>query len=268
MYVARSNRSLALLYLARGADENHVDRLRGFVESYRGKPAGIEHTLFVIFKGFAGDAQLSAARQIFDGIEYHPLYVGDDAFDMGAYAAAASQISSEWVCCLNTNSSVAGDGWLGKLAANLDQPRVGIVGATGSFESLSPLDPRFPEFPNVHVRSNAFMMGRALLLSILSEFRFDDKLATYLAESGPGSITRRVFQLGLSALVVGRNGRGYSLPWWPSSQTFRQGNQGNLLVHDNATRAFERMPRSEKRECSRRTWGSYYFGESAVLLPA
>jgi hypothetical protein len=61
----------------------------------------------------------------------------------------------------------------------------------------------------------------------------------------------------LDALIVGRNGRGYASTWWTASDTFRQGEQINLLVRDNVTRAFDNMTWSEKAEACRRTWGDY-----------
>jgi hypothetical protein len=230
-------------------------------------PAGADHALFVIFKGFKDDDQLRAGRETFSGLDYSPVYTGDDTFDIGAYVDAARQISSDTICCLNTNSEIVSTGWLGKLAINLDQPLVGIVGATGSFETNRGADHRFPGFPNVHVRSNAFMMQRELMISILAKFAISNKIDAWLAESGPASLTRRVFDMGLSALIVGADGRGYSPAYWASSHTFRQGTQSNLLVHDNVTRTYEQMPWADKREASLRTWGQYLQQET-LLLPA
>jgi hypothetical protein len=59
-------------------------------------------------------------------------------------------------------------------------------------------------------------------------------------------------------LVVGRNGRGYPPLKWPLSETFRQGEQSNLLVHDNVTRDFQQLPSSEKQIIIRKTWGNFY----------
>ncbi|HJQ60736.1 MAG TPA: hypothetical protein VJ890_27780 [Vineibacter sp.] len=260
-------RSLALFYLARGADDDHLASFRRFARAYRDLPAGVDHTLFVIFKGFRDAAHLEAGKAAFAELAYRPLHTDDESFDIGAYAAAAAQITHERVCCLNTHSEPLAAAWLGKLAANLDQPRVGLVGATGSFESLRPLDQRFPAFPNVHVRSNAFMIERTLLLSLLSGVRIRDKFDAFFAESGSWSITRQVFERGLSAAVVGRDGRGYTPTWWPVSQTFRQGMQANLMVADNATRDFERLPWSGKQDRCRRTWGRHLQPDIATLSP-
>ncbi|TCG02811.1 hypothetical protein BZM27_53080 [Paraburkholderia steynii] len=55
---------LALFYLAR-----HVEGLqsfRRFVDSYKRHPAGCDHKLVIIYKGFEHDADLEAARAVFD----------------------------------------------------------------------------------------------------------------------------------------------------------------------------------------------------------
>jgi hypothetical protein len=258
---------LALVYLARGADPDHIDRFKLFLRSYAKFTAGADHVFYVIYKGFTRDKDLQVARELFSIYKPESIYTNDTSFDIGAYAESLAEIPNSKVCFLNTNSEILADGWLGKLAANLDQPRVGIVSATASFESLMLLDPRFPRFPNVHVRSNAFMMRRETACRILSEFRIRDKKDAFFAESGPRSITRRIFELGMNAVVVGRNGRGYAPEEWPASETFRLGTQRNLLVHDNVTRTYINMPFSAKKAVSKLTWGSYINAERALALP-
>lgn len=263
-----TSKSTALVYLARGADASHLARFDLFLDSYRRFSAGLEHTLFVIFKGFADDAQLDVAHQRFRAFDAIPIHTSDTTFDIGAYAEATEKISHDRICFLNTNSEILCDGWLGKLAANLEQPRVGVVSATGSFESLALLDPHFPRFPNVHVRSNAFMIPRDLAAKILPVFTIREKKDTYFAENGPDGITRRIFSMGLMAIVVGRNGRGYAPAEWPRSHTFRQGTQSNLMLHDNVTRAYESMPWSEKRIFSQRSWGDFLQNDKQAVLPS
>jgi hypothetical protein len=244
---------VALIYFARGADDNHLARSRRFVRSYRRFKAGEEHDLMIIFKEFKDADHLAETREIFQSLRYQPLFTGDDRFDLGAYFEVAQQIPHERLCFLNSSSEILCDGWLLKLSANFAIPRVGIVGATASFESL----PGFASFPNPHLRPNAFMIRRRMFLEMISRFELTKKWCAYSAESGPTSITQQVVERGLTALVVGRDGRGYSPEWWPHSQTFRQGSQTNLLVHDNVTRTFESLPFSEKMEVSQRSWGDF-----------
>jgi hypothetical protein len=261
------SKSIAVVYLARGAEPDCLARFSVFRDSYRRFAAGIEHTLFVILKGFPDDAQRSIADATFAGCNATAIFTADDAFDIGAYAEAIRHIPHDRICFLNTNSEILCDAWLAKLAINLDRPRVGIVAATASFESLSLLDSRFPRFPNVHLRSNAFMMAREHAVQILPAFKIRNKKDAFLAESGPESITRRIFAMGLMARVVGRNGRGFQPPSWALSDTFRRGLQSNLMVHDNVTRTFERSPWEEKKTLAAQTWGEHIRTGTSMLMP-
>jgi hypothetical protein len=245
--------AVALIYLARGADADHLARTRRFLYSYRRFNMGEDHDLLIIFKGFRDSNHLAETRELLQPLHYQPLFTEDDSFDLGAYFAAAQQIPHERLCFLNSSSEIISDKWLSKLSANFVVPRVGIVGATASFESL----PGFPNFPNPHVRSNAFMIRRHLFLELMSRFELTTKWSAYSVESGPASMTQQIFERGLTALVVGLDGRGYTPGWWPHSQTFRQGAQSNLLVHDDVTRTFESLPFGEKMEISQRTWGEF-----------
>jgi hypothetical protein len=262
-----STKSLALIYLARGADERHLEKFRRFVHSYRTFGAGVDHQLFVIFKGFDDAAHLREGVAAFASLTFQPIHTDDLSFDLGAYVDAARQVESDRVCFLNTNSEIASHHWLAKLSNNLDLPRVGIVGATASFESFKARDSRFPDFPNLHVRSNAFMLERGRFLEVASNHRIGSKSDAYLAESGPESLTRRIFAMGLSALLVGADGRAHSACHWPKSFTFRQGSQSNLLVKDNATRIFDESTWGAKKRLSARAWGQYIDNGALELRP-
>lgn len=248
---------IALIYLARGADSDHVARFQRFLSSYKRFSAGMDHTLFIIFKGFDNATHLAEGQEVFRSLDYHTLFTSDDSFDLGAYIEASHCISHKRVCFLNSNSEIASDGWLAKLAVNFALPHVGAVSATGSFESLSSLGDSFPRFPNPHIRSNAFMIQRDIFIDMLAGIKLKSKRDVYSIESGENSVTRRIFERGLTALVVGRDGRGYTPSWWPHSQTFRQGSQSNLLIHDNQTRMFENLSFEDKRQMSNLAWGEY-----------
>jgi len=347
---------IALVYLARQA-EGPVP-FRRFVESYASHPAGIEHELAILYKGFDGAASRDAARAIFASLPHVAVEVADAGFDIGAYLAAATRLDHEYLCFVNTFVEITADGWLGHLYRNVALPDVGIVGATGSYESLKSsqkltqkirwlcnearidYDPRlvfyhghvielgcriwkargtgqpystlealrarlkaigwryrgaaslgdvfrpatrqtslddqfekhwngllrpgrfladyaqFPEFPNPHIRSNGFMVARARLLDLGFEAP-RSKLAACAFESGADSLTLRLKQSGLRALVVDRQGRGYDSQNWTRSGTFRLGAQENLLLHDKQTRSFELMPPGTQLTHRRLTCGDY-----------
>ncbi|MCJ2136753.1 hypothetical protein MKK69_22340 [Methylobacterium sp. J-026] len=250
-----STRTAAVLYLARGYDADHADRFRRFAASYRAHPAGHDHALYVIFKGFADATQRSAAEEAFDGLPVQAIDTDDLSFDLGAYADALSRVREDHVCFLNTNAELNAPHWLAKLLRNLDSPGVGLVGATGSFESLRYINRLFPDFPNPHLRTNAFAMRREHAAALLGTYAIRSKLDAFFAESGPDGLTRRVMALGLTCLIVGADGRGYAPPLWPESETSRQGGQANLLVHDNYTRGFEAMDARARTEVTFASWG-------------
>ena len=255
------NKTISVAYLVRGADKDWLLSCERFLDSYICKPAGINHSLYVIFKGFENKVDMENARTLFNCIPYKPVILADDSFDIGAYIEWANMIEEDLICVLNTTSEILAPDWLRKLAVNLATPNVELVGATASYESLNTYNSAFPVFPNIHIRSTAFMIDRGLFCNITKDFRIATKLDAMLCESGPKSITRKVLARGKKILLVGRNGRGYSPPFWPVSDTFRRATQKNLLVSDNQTRNYLAMPCFEKTEFFIRTWGKFPVGK-------
>lgn len=111
-----------------------------------------------------------------------------------------------------------------------------------------------PKYPNPHIRTNAFMIKRQAFLDALPR-SITSKKESYLFESGPEGLTQSVLRRGKTVVVVGCDGRIYGVDEWPSSGTFRLGEQENLLVHDNQTRAFEDLNSVEKSAFAEMTWG-------------
>ena len=253
----------AFLYVARGRDTEPLARFKRFVDAYQRYPAGADHDLFIIFKGFDSADDLAEAKAIFSAIHYGAISTDDDNFDLGAYRVAAEELTHDLVGLLNSNAEPNSHGWIAKLLNNFG-PTVGAVGATGSFESLHGLDYKIPAFPNVHLRSNSLIMRRADLLKMFPK-RIPNKYSAFHVESGPNSFTRQFFERGQSVLVVGGDGRGYAVPRWPDSGTFRQGLQENLLVHDNVTRTYDVMSFNRKKEISESTWGKYIKSEFSIF---
>ncbi|MCP3477065.1 hypothetical protein NLM33_43695 [Bradyrhizobium sp. CCGUVB1N3] len=109
-------------------------------------------------------------------------------------------------------------------------------------------------FPNPHIRTNAFMIERKLFLDVLPD-SIETKNDSYLFENGPDGLTQQILRRGMKAVVVGANGRVYAMEEWGDSGTFRLGDQHNLLVKDNQTRAFQNMTAAERRAFTSMTWG-------------
>jgi glycosyltransferase involved in cell wall biosynthesis len=111
-------------------------------------------------------------------------------------------------------------------------------------------------FPNPHLRSNAFMMRRELLIDL--DFHLDDtKTACNLFESGRDGMPARLTQRGLSCVLVGADGVAYGVADWPKSRTFRLGDQANVMVFDNQVSGFAAMSKWQKALHVRMTWGDY-----------
>jgi hypothetical protein len=184
--------------------------------------------------------------------------------DLAAYIAAARQVEAEHLCFLNSYSELLDDEWLRKMSGHLTAPGVGLVGASGSYESASTNAPliarpvrrlQFPAFPNPHIRTNAFMLRRDTMLGLdWREVR--TKTAAWKLESGVRGITRQVWDNGMRALVVGRDGASYDRDRYFESNTFRRDRQSNLLVADNRTREFDEADPQRRRWLLELAWGS------------
>jgi hypothetical protein len=247
---------VAVVYIAWGPVRKAPAPFYRFLETYCTYLSGINHRLYIIFKGFDSAVACLKARKIFARVEHTPIFTGEEGFDIGAYFEAASQIPQEYICFLNTNSRINSHDWLKKLYVNLTLPGVGLVGATGSFEASPHPAAENDGYPNAHIRSNGFMMRRSDFLSARRGRPLVTKEDAYLFESGLNGFTGTVLQRGQDVLVVGKNGRGYSPPFWPVSDTFRQGDQSNLLILDNRTEDFAQADIGTKQALFNLAWQS------------
>ena len=252
--------------------------LREFVASYRAHPAGAEHELIVVLNGV--DVEVDGVRTSRDelvreleGVPHRLIELTPPVLDLAAYDHAARELPHDRLCLLNSYSVILGDDWLAKLARAVEEPGVGIAGATASWESqaewrrgaprywlyqlmgLRQARQDYPRFPNPHVRTTGVMIDRSLLLE-LGLGGAVDKRAAYLIESGWNAITREILRRGMRALVVGHDGRRFDVDDWPASGTFRLGDQENLLIADNQTGAYQGAWWRLRRRLTRASWGS------------
>jgi hypothetical protein len=190
--------------------------------------------------------------------------------DLDTYMAAARRLDAGALCFLNSSSEILAPGWLAALHSALEHPGVGLVGVTGSNESALSAAPRplrpllrrhYPPFPNPHVRTNAFMLERELMLALDWPASTRKRRALAL-ESGTSSVTRQVWGHGLRALVVGRDG-AYECEHWHESRTFRGGSQENLLIADNRTRQYADAGPDLRAQLARLAWGELTPGPPA-----
>ncbi|HEV2802872.1 MAG TPA: hypothetical protein VGW12_20550 [Pyrinomonadaceae bacterium] len=266
-----------------------------FLRSYREHEAGVAHELLLLCKGFETQALPAEYRALLDATAHRTMFVADEGFDIAPYFAAARANGDAYFCFLNSFSRVLDAGWLAKLYAHARTPGVGVTSATGSYEShytslaraLRPFDylrrtayslrharrpsqglreyltergelakarAVFDPFPNYHVRTNAFLIARDVMLD-LKVGVIGNKMDATAFESGKQGLTRQLFDKGLRALVVGRDGLAYEKERWRESRTFRSGEQQNLLVADNRTRQYAEADAQTKVFLERCAWG-------------
>lgn len=113
---------------------------------------------------------------------------------------------------------------------------------------------RFDRFPAPHVRTNAFVASRELMLSLGSP-RIRRKADAYRLESGRASLTSRVLNGGDRAVIVASDGAIHDPDVWDRSGTFWQGKQEQLIIADNQTDGYEHAPPELRRLLSALAWG-------------
>ena len=115
--------------------ENGLEPFAAFLDSWRRCPPGTDCDLVLAMKGFSGEA--TAEPYLLQAQDLHPevLFYPDEGLDLGVYFAVAAQLRRDRYCFLNSYSELLVEGWLAKLEAALEQPQVGMVGATGSWAS-------------------------------------------------------------------------------------------------------------------------------------
>ncbi len=266
-----------VVFLARGIGGG-LPALERFLASYRKHPAGADHRLTVLMKGWDGIDGMDQARVLVDDAGGQVLDLPDDGFDWAAYSRAAAQLDGKGFCALNTHSAIQHAGWLKRLADAAGKPGIGAAGCTGSWGTMYPMRSfiapvarvfahaygwpvgaaafiaghglvtllhrtqrgGFPRFPNPHLRSNAFFMQRELFLDFMATRPpIITKFDAYDCESGYDGMTRFLERRVLEVCVVGKTGEPWRRARWMKSDTFLAGEQGNLMISDNQTRAYD-----------------------------
>lgn len=109
-------------------------------------------------------------------------------------------------------------------------------------------------FPSPHLRTNALVVRRARLLELDIGW-LSTKRRTYLVEAGRNSISAQMLRAGAKLAMVGRSGAVDDWRDWAKANVFWQGNQDDLLVADNQTRAYGKASPSERAVLSKFAWG-------------
>ena len=278
---------ICVVHLVRA--KNGIETIRNFLESYLKFDGGIDHDLLIVFKGFRGESSTRQYRQLLKDISFKSIYTSDFGFDIRSYFLAVKKTNHKFFCFLNSFSAIRDHEWLLKLKLHLTRKGIGLVGATGSYESAysnflieeksigyskTPLAKRlfhifakmkykyyFDPFPNYHIRTNGFMISQDVMRKIRHGIILS-KMDAHRFESGKCSLTKQVLQMNLDVRVIGKNGEDYRMEDWCRSETFRQGDQNNLLIADNQTNAFLHADADLKRKLSGYAWGKGTYGTS------
>jgi hypothetical protein len=240
--------SICVVYIVYKFDS--VERFRRFLISYRVYPSGMAHDLLVVFKCFNNDEELSEYKSILGDIPYKSINL-NIGLDINSYFEITKYFGHEYFCYLNSSSIILGSDWLLKLYNHISLPDVGLVGVMGSYESLK-FDFCDP-FPNYHIRSVGFMLSRENMSSLYTQpiLNKDD---AYRFESGKTGLTKTILSKNLKVLVVGKNGIGYEKENWWESNTFRSGEQENLLIGDKHSFLYLDSDEDTRRRLNRLTW--------------
>lgn len=276
----------ALIYLSRGHGAG-LDAARRFFESYDRFPAGMEHELVVLVKGWDNVPGLDEVLAMAKARSARVIELPDDGFDFGAYFRAARKLPHEWCCFLNSFSSIQHGGWLKILFQAASRPGVGAVSCSGNWGTATnflwkdfcgfilyarlktaahlarrAIDvavrfwPVIPAFPNPHIRTNAFIVRRSVWLEFAHSAKTPaDKRDCYILEHGRKSFTRFLRNKGLRALVAGADGNVFEAGKWIESGTFSVPGLPNLLVGDNQTEDYLLAPRDKRRQIEHSLWG-------------
>ncbi len=278
--------ALCVVHLVRAS--NGVQPLAQFLQSYESHPAGVDHDLLLVFKGFSGQRVPDEFERLLQKVPHRRMHVPDPGYDISAYFRATEAATADMLCFLNSYSVILAEGWLSKLYKVALQPGAGVAGATGSYQGtyidrglareaasvtgrpawvqwllwlpiVAGLNSwrhgrSFPYFPNPHLRTNAFMLRRETMLALHPRVTRTKRQA-YEFESGKHGMTRQILEMGKSAYVAGRDGTAYDVKDWWKSRTFWMGEQENLLVSDNQTRRYLAADARARRVYTRLAWG-------------
>lgn len=291
---ARASARPAVVFLARGTGGG-LAAAEAFLASYLSCPAGADHQLVVLRKGFADAAEAAALDRLAARHDATVLDLPDDGFDWAAYFRAAERLPNTRLLLLNTHSRLQHPDWLARMLAAAELPGGELVGATGSWQTVAPslryawplvrwvaanrsllhgaaeaiqqygmialgrLHPRgrsFAGFPNVHLRSNALFIPRQLLCEFAAGQAIPrTKEDAFRLESGRAGLTAFVRRRGLGVLVAGADGRATPPEAWDRSGTFRTPGQPNLLIGDNQTRNYDAADARTRTFLELLTWG-------------
>ncbi|MEM7189255.1 MAG: hypothetical protein AAF439_06560 [Pseudomonadota bacterium] len=238
--------TIAAVHLVRNGNPDAY--LDNFVASYLANDAGVANDLVVVLKGFDDPTQIRESIQSkVPGVQFHEI--DDSGFDINAYRSAAKALQHDVLCFLNSHAQIRAAGWLGYLSDGLNATNVGAVSASASWEIMDQSTP----FPNVHLRTNGFAMRRDEFLA-LDFGPLATKRDCNRFEAGPNSLTQQILKRDQDVHMIAASGP-VAPENWASVSGFRTGDQRELLISDNRSRAYDAASNKKRRRLAKLAWG-------------
>jgi hypothetical protein len=244
------------------------------------------YKIYIIFKGWEEKKHINPKyffSNIKKKISFFDF--SDDGFDLGTYFKVLKYVDEEYIYFFNSTSRIIDDNFFKfSINAMLDK-KLGLLGWAGSFGTLRPsikkiffklkinininknfmnaiknllidiiafpyhlyLYKNFPKFPNPHVRSNAFLIKKDLYeeFSKISKYS-ETKIESCELESGKNGLTKFVQKKGYDVKVINSKNKIFDIRECDKSETWRTGDKQHVLVADNGTLSYEKMPISRK----------------------
>lgn len=244
--------TVSIIYLSRGRDGG-LESTEKFLESYDVHPAGAEHELVIIAKGWESTKDYKVMCEMVKNRNAKIIDLPDDGFDLGAYFRVVGLLDSDYVMFFSSFTTIESDNWLLKFTKTFESDRsIQLAGAMGSWESSGRTT-----FPNYHIRTTGFILKREIFLEYISTCDFPEtKEDSYQIEHGENSLTKFILNKGYKAVVVNSDGEVFTPENWIYSQTFRSPGERSMFS-DKHTKMYLDLNEDGKRLLELPTWGRH-----------
>lgn len=200
---------------------------RRFAETYANHPAGVSHTLRVVFCGRLPTGEEQAIYDRIPNVTFD-CYTGP-GWDIGAHQDVSRKLDCDLVYCLATPVHFRESNWLTPIVDAWERYGDGLYGPMGSYENMP------------HIRTSAFAFSPEtmrqyphLIDSRETCFHFESgfKSNGTIHERGEKGFTNWMLAQGKPVLMVTRDQCYTKMDWRKPANIFRRGDQSNCLVFD------------------------------------
>ncbi len=285
---------VAVVYLARGIVYS-IEETKRFYNSYYEHPAGFEHELIFIKKGWEKNPDEKEFDDYTEQNSIKTVQIPDDGLDLGAFFRISRKIDADYFLFIGTNSKILCDDWLLKFVnAVKNDEEIIMAGAVGSWESpFFHLVQQFNElknskmkmfkkfrrmlkffvgllfidwrrysvpFPNYHLNTSAFFIEANFFKKYAEGVKFPKtKMDTYFIEHGWNSLSKSVLKNHKKVVVVDSKGKVWPPEKWNESHTFRHKDaNNNAIVYIKRAKLYDEASDEEKRKLEELAWGKHY----------